>query len=255
MTPAQIRDRYDDELRRRPPDAPGARIERTGSVVRERGTHNNVILSWRFEPGEADAVVGREARYFRDAGQRLEWKRYGHDGPPNLEAVLASHGFVPEETETLLALDLASAFIDNVARSEIEIRRVSDPASLETYARVNERAFGAPPKSSASVLAARIFGEAADTQAFVAYLGGEPAAAGRLELPPERSFAQLWGGGTVAPYRGRGAYRALVAERARIARARGYRFLTVDAKETSRPILERLGFTALTTVCAWNLEP
>jgi hypothetical protein len=38
-----------------------------------------------------------------------------------------------------------------------------------------------------------------------------------------------------------------VLERARLARARGYRFLQVDALPTSLPILERLGFVQLTT--------
>jgi len=37
-----------------------------------------------------------------------------------------------------------------------------------------------------------------------------------------------------------------------MARDRGYKYLTVDALETSRPILEGLGFRAITTVRAWN---
>ena len=34
-----------------------------------------------------------------------------------------------------------------------------------------------------------------------------------------------------------------------------YRYLTVDARDTSRPILERLGFIELTTVTGWTLAP
>ncbi|HTX49603.1 MAG TPA: GNAT family N-acetyltransferase, partial [Caulobacteraceae bacterium] len=60
--------------------------------------------------------------------------------------------------------------------------------------------------------------------------------------------------GAVPDYRGRGAYRALVAARADEARRRGHRFLTVDARETSRPILERLGFQPLATVRGWTLS-
>ncbi len=51
----------------------------------------------------------------------------------------------------------------------------------------------------------------------------------------------------MAEWRGRGLYRALIAFRARIAAERGYRYLQVDASDQSRPILERLGFVALTT--------
>ncbi|MYS42540.1 GNAT family N-acetyltransferase, partial [Streptomyces sp. SID5998] len=74
-------------------------------------------------------------------------------------------------------------------------------------------------------------------------------------LPPGTGFAGLWGGGTVAGWRGRGVYRALVAHRARIAADRGYRHLHVDASAQSRPILERLGFAALTTTTPYVYEP
>ncbi len=42
-------------------------------------------------------------------------------------------------------------------------------------------------------------------------------------------------------------FRAVVAYRARLAAARGFRYLQVDALPTSRPILERLGFVELAT--------
>lgn len=67
------------------------------------------------------------------------------------------------------------------------------------------------------------------------------------------AFAGLYSGGTIPEYRSRGAYRALVAARAAVARRRGYRFLIVDARETSRPILQRLGFEPLATVRGWTL--
>ncbi|MEO7039976.1 MAG: GNAT family N-acetyltransferase, partial [Candidatus Elarobacter sp.] len=90
---------------------------------------------------------------------------------------------------------------------------------------------------------------------FVAYAGSVPAAAGRLQTPAGRVFASIWGGGTVPDYRRRGIYRAMVGERAREARRRGYRYITVDARATSRPILERLGFVALDGVTGWVLRP
>ncbi|MEV6939308.1 GNAT family N-acetyltransferase, partial [Streptomyces sp. NPDC051132] len=83
--------------------------------------------------------------------------------------------------------------------------------------------------------------------AVVALADGEPVAAARLEPVPGTPFAGLWGGGTVAAWRGRGVYRALVAHRARVAAALGYRRLQVDASAQSRPILARLGFQALST--------
>jgi hypothetical protein len=48
-------------------------------------------------------------------------------------------------------------------------------------------------------------------------------------------------------------YRATVAKRAELARERGYRWLYSDALPTSRPILERLGFVAITTTTPFML--
>jgi GNAT superfamily N-acetyltransferase len=77
----------------------------------------------------------------------------------------------------------------------------------------------------------------------------------RLEFEPGTEFAGLWGGSTLAAWRGRGIYRALVAHRARIAAARGIRYLHVDATEDSRSILQRLGFIAVTTTTPYVWKP
>jgi len=70
---------------------------------------------------------------------------------------------------------------------------------------------------------------------------------GRRSSLPSVAVAVLFGGVTLPAHRGRGLYRATVARRAELARERGYRWLYVDALPTSRPILERLGFVAITT--------
>ena len=62
---------------------------------------------------------------------------------------------------------------------------------------------------------------------------------------PGTRVAGLWGGSTLAAYRGRGIYRALVAARAQRALDLGYSFLQVDASDDSRPILERLGLQVI----------
>jgi GNAT superfamily N-acetyltransferase len=88
----------------------------------------------------------------------------------------------------------------------------------------------------------------------VAMAGDEPVSSARVEFGAGTDFAGLWGGGTLPRWRGRGIYRALVGYRARLAVARGYRYLQVDASPESRPILERLGFACLaeTTPYVWS---
>src|SRR5262249_26192740 len=79
--------------------------------------------------------------------------------------------------------------------------------------------------------------------------------AGWIRFVGGTDFATLWGGGTLPEWRGRGIYKATVAYRANLAAARGFRYLQVDASDESRPILERLGFVAVTTTTPYIWSP
>ncbi len=81
---------------------------------------------------------------------------------------------------------------------------------------------------------------------YIVYVNNEPACAAWASFPNGSQFAGLWGGATVEQYRKMGLYTAVVATRAQEAIKRGYRFLTVDASQMSRPILEKHGFQLLT---------
>jgi ribosomal protein S18 acetylase RimI-like enzyme len=254
MRSTPILARFDEQMRRNPPPEPGKRIEHVDGIVRAVGS-SNTILWWQFSAEDARRRVAEQADEFRARGEAVEWKVYGHDGPPNLAAALAANGFEAEEAETFMAFDFSATAEAFAAPSDIVVRRVRTQEDLDTYIEVTTRAFGSGPKSGSESLARRILEPGGDMCAFIAEAGGVAAAAPRLELPPDRAFASMWGGGTDPAFRGRGLFRALVAERAALARSRGYSFLTVDAKETSRPILERLGFVGLTSVTGWMLDP
>jgi GNAT superfamily N-acetyltransferase len=92
------------------------------------------------------------------------------------------------------------------------------------------------------------------TDLVVAMEGDEPVSSARIEYLPGMDFAGLWGGTTLPQWRRRGYYRALIGYHAQLAADRGYRYLTVDALPTSRPILERVRFSwaATTTPYTWS---
>ena len=60
---------------------------------------------------------------------------------------------------------------------------------------------------------------------------------------------------TLSDWRGQGIYRALVARRAQLAAARGFRYLQVDASSNSAPILRRLGFQPIATTTPYVWTP
>jgi hypothetical protein len=81
---------------------------------------------------------------------------------------------------------------------------------------------------------------AEDERLYGAWVDGRLAGAGRSYFTP--LGAMMAGGATAEWARGRGAYRALVRARWDDAAARGTPALGVHAKDTSSPILRRLGF-------------
>jgi len=89
----------------------------------------------------------------------------------------------------------------------------------------------------------------------VAESADEFVCAGWVRFVSGTDFATLWGGGTLPEWRRRGIYHALVAYRANLAAARGFRFLQVDASSESRPILQRMGFVAVATTTPYIWTP
>jgi GNAT superfamily N-acetyltransferase len=241
---------YDRDMRENArPEGPGARVERAGAVVRHvSGAQGwNAVLWSDLDAAGADRAIGEQIAYFTGLGRDFEWKLYGHDRPADLGARLTAAGFRAEPEETLMIGEAARLAVDTEPPEGISFVEATDPAGVELVVDVHEQAFGTDGSGLRHELLARIAADAGTAVAVVALAGAEPVGSARIELVPGTRFAGLWGGGIVEPWRGRGIYRALVAHRARVAAARGYRYLQVDALPTSRPILARLGFHALST--------
>lgn len=253
---------YDATMRVDPPPEAGvARVSvpyGAGHVLRTVGAYN-FIGWWTLTADTMVEAAQGEADYFRGLGQQVEWKVFSHDGPPGLERTLAAAGFVAGGPETFLAFDLEAGDLEagDLApppTGGFSVRRVTDRAGVEDLVVANTAAFGQSEPWRVEALTPRL--NDGSLALYVAYADdGRPISSGRLELAPGRPFAGLYGGGTDPEYRGRGVYRALVAARAAEARRLGVRYLTVDARETSRPILQRLGFTPLASITGWEINP
>jgi GNAT superfamily N-acetyltransferase len=252
MDAADVLARFDAETRANPPDEPGLTREWAGGVLRGVGAYN-FIGWWDLTEDVVDAAIAGQTAFFRARGEVVEWKVYSHDRPATLEDRLAAAGWEADEVENFVVFDLADGDIAPVATPGVEVRRVENRSGIEDYVEANTAAFGYREDHWLQTLTARL-GDPS-LAVYVAYADSAAVASGRLEMIPGSAFAGLYGGGTAPEHRGRGVYRALVAARAAEARARGYRYLTVDARETSRPILERLGFRRLATVRGWMLKP
>lgn len=258
MDTAAVLELFDRQLRRDyAGDGPEDVVERVGSVVRQVGSGDGgwtgVIWSDLGEDGGgADAAVAEQIRYFAGLGRVFEWKLYGHDRPADLGDRLAAAGFEAEDPETVLVAPVAELPTEPVLPEGVRLLKVTDVAGVELMMQVHDEAFDRPSPRLHRQLIDQVTRDPDSIDAVLALAGDRPVCAARTEFHRGTAFASLWGGGTVAQWRGKGIYRATVAYRTALAAERGYQYLQVDASDQSRPILQRLGFSALTVTTPYT---
>jgi len=168
--------------------------------------------------------------------------------PRDLGTHLRSRGATQVESVEIFSRELLDDPV--VEAAGVEVRRVLDAATLRDAELVAAEVWGSEPRPASET--ERLLEELNDSEStelrVVAYVDGEPACAAGCTLAaaaPGGSVARLWGGATRTSLRGRGAYRASVGARLRLARQRGADLALVKAvTTTSAPIVRRLGFTA-----------
>ena len=239
----------------------GVSLERDGPVVRWSGIGGRGMVEYRDLGGldgrELDELIARQVQAFAARSESFEWKLYEHDRPPDLAERLRAAGFVPEDVETVVIAPVAAVGDEATAPQGVVMREVHEPADLERIADLEAAAWGQDGSSGslADSLERERAADPDDLTIVVAEAGDTVVCAGWVRFLEGTEFATLWGGATRPGWRGRGIYRALVAHRARLAARRGRRYLQVDASDDSRPILERLGFVAVTTTTPYIWSP
>ena len=241
---------FDEQIRRHPdPDGPGGHVEHDDSVIRSMcvGDGWSGVTWCDLDHASADAVIAAQIRRFAELSGPWEWKHYSYDQPPDLPDRLLAAGFTPQPAEALLVAEIADLTLDVPPPPGVELLAVVDQHGAHALVLVHDEVFGGDHCAVGRTLLAALARQPSTAAAVVAWAGQTPIACGRVEFHPGTDFASLWGGGTLPAWRGRGAFRSLVAHRATVASARGFRYLQVDASPDSRPILQRLGFVELAT--------
>ncbi|MFK0285659.1 GNAT family N-acetyltransferase [Streptomyces sp. NPDC090499] len=252
---------YDAQMRAvQPVPAPGVSYEHDGPALRVVGQHRGFVTGprdWGGVRGAGlDALIARQRDFFAARGEAVEWKTRGHDDPADLPDRLRAAGFVPEPRETVVA-----ALVEDLAVAApalppgVTLRRVTADADLDRIAALETTVWGQDMAWVADYLRGRLAVTPDDYEIYVAEAAGEVVSAAWVAFRHGSDFAVLLGGSTLAEWRGKGIYRALVALRATRAAARNAPYLLVEASSDSAPILKRLGFTALTTTTPYIWTP
>ncbi len=237
---------------------PDGRREVLPNLIRHVSTAEDgegAIVYSQLTQANADAVIAEQIAWFTAQGQSFEWKAYDYDTPPDLVNRLAAHGFVIEERESVMALDLAHTPATLRQPPAHRVQRLTTPAELSSVRAIEEAVWGGGFRWLEEFLSHALQNYPSQMSIYLAYVGDIPASAAWIYYPTESRFASLWGGSTLEAYRAQGLYTALLAVRAQEAISRHVEYLTVDASPMSQPILEKFGFVKLaeTFPCKWEV--
>lgn len=249
MDSESVRATFDEQIRRRPEADARTLVEHEGGIVRSVSAGDGWSgVTWSdVDAVSADAVIAAQIGRFAALGREWEWKHYSYDRPADLPERLLAAGFTPGPVEALLVAEIADLRLDVPPPTGMRLLPVVDEAGVAAVVQVHDEVFGGDHSRIGRLLNQSFAQQPDAVAAVVAMAGQTPVAAGRMDFHTGTDFASLWGGGTLAAWRGRGVFRSLVAYRAALAAERGFRYLQVDASRDSRPILARLGFVELAT--------
>jgi hypothetical protein len=194
----------------------------------------------------ADEVIDEVVARVRRWGLRgVAWWVSSATRPPDTEEILCARGGKQIDAVQILARELGGGLPDLDIPADVNVELVADERTFRAASMVSVRGWGRREPSGAA-LAREFTGVIRDLASWssfrvVAMIGPEPASSGGCTLRGE--VAQLWGAVTLREHRRRGSYRAVLAERLRLAREHGAALALVKGRiETSGPILLRAGF-------------
>jgi hypothetical protein len=217
---------------------------------------------WALDPALPAAHVTRSqtSRTQRPAGEVIDEvaarvRRWGLPGvawwvssatrPPDTEQTLRGRGGMQIDAVQILARELDGGLPDLDVPADVRVELVTDEDTFRAASMVTVRGWGRREPTAAALAreCTEVIRDLASWSSFrvVAMIGQQPASCGGCTLLGE--LAQLWGAVTLREYRRRGSYRAVLAERLRLARAHGAALTLVKGRvETSGPTLLRAGF-------------
>lgn len=227
-----------------------------------RGT-SRVWRSWPARHRAEGLILETIEEVRASGGARLVWHTGDAISPPFMDDLLSRHGFEKTEDLEVLAFDLGNDPQSRLPRldvpDDIYVDLVRNEAEILQADAIASHIFPNSPDRTEPEIRAYLRGieglehrtpepdDDARTLRFLAFLRDHTRGIEKVVATAGAQVVdetvRLWGAGTLAEYRKRGAYRALVVERCRFAHALGATLaLTKANTATSAPLLQNAGF-------------
>lgn len=244
---------------RQGPAPAGYKIDSQDGVVRHiaPGQQGHFISDYDISDTDLDAVIANQIAFFAAQGRSFEWKVYDTDLPKRIGAALSAQGFTKGEAEAFMVLDLEKAPVTLFAPTGLTVTQVSNAQGVADMATVQNQGFGFSSEfdsANQQAMLTALTQEPDNNSLYVIYQDSIPVSTARQSFLPNSPFSGLWGGTTLPAYRGKGCYTALLHRRALDAKQRGIQYLTIDASDMSRPIVEKYGFERVTTTYPYEFK-
>lgn len=209
--------------------------------------HSATVQRVRLSADVVEVAVGEIRALIRERGREgAEWELGESCTPTDIVAQLVDLGIMPDEYEPIATGMVLRDSILVAPPPGVTARRVASVEELILARNIQNKAFGQQEPIVELQAQEDFLQEGVVGSTFISFVDGVAAAAAYASYTPHGLL--LFGGATAPDFRGRGAYRALVAARAQEAIERGTPVLVTHAGRMSRPILERNGFEAVATI-------
>lgn len=212
------------------------------------GPHSSVVQRLRIGDTAVEETVTEIRSLVADRGRTVcAWEVADSATPSDLVDRLLALGCNPDPSEPLaigMVLTESPGEVPGVTA-----RQVESLAEFEDAVRIAHEAFGSSEaviEESLANAATAFESEGHGWRTYLAFVDGQPVA--RATAGFTEHGVLLFGGATREDARGHGAYRALVRARWDDAVAAGTPALVTHAGAMSLPILERLGFRAVSRI-------
>ncbi len=236
-------------------DDANGRVDISPNIVRvvSNQAYGSYIAYFDFAADQTDSQIQQQVDYFSKLGIGFEWKTYATDQPNNIESSLLAHGFVQEEQEAFMVLDIAA--IESQPVQSPELQRVTDEQGVRDVIQVQQHVWQQDFDWHYQQLCEQLHKAPESISIYVVYDSGQPVSSAWLTFKANSPFAGIWGGSTLASHRHQGHYSALLQQRIHDAKSRGKRYLTIDASDMSQPIVAKSGFQLITHTRGYSFSP